>query len=250
MPEKKGLKHKLHERLVRDGLVDSRESAERAILAGLVRVNGERVDKSGTLVSDSAAVTLEGKREYVGRGALKLEAAFRFFPISCGGLVCADVGACTGGFTEILLRQGASKVYAIDVGYGDLDWRIRSDARVVVMERTNARHLESLPEPVGFVTIDVSFISLDKILPKVSQWLTPGGVVIALVKPQFEAQREEIGDGGIVRDPIVHARVVETARTSLQQYGLCFRGVEESPILGGEGNKEFLLWACKEPPTA
>lgn len=242
---KKDKKRPLHERLVADGVSESRSEAERAIMAGLVRVDGQVVDKAGTPVADSAQVSLEGKREHVGRGALKLEAAFSNFPLSCSGQVCADVGACTGGFTEILLKHGASKVFAIDVGYGDLDWRIRSDSRVVVMERTNARHLTSLPEPVSFVTIDVSFISLTKILPAVAQWLTPGGTVVALVKPQFEAERSEVGEGGIVRDPAVHERVVTMITEALPGLGFRFNGVFESPILGGDGNREFLLWALK-----
>ena len=245
MPTKKVRKVRLFERLISDGLAETRESAEGQILAGLVRVNGERVDKAGTSVSDSDSVVVEGKRAFVGRGALKLEAAFKHFPISCQGAACADVGACTGGFTEILLRNGASKVYAIDVGYGDLDWRLRTDPRVVVMERTNARHLQALPEPVACVSIDVSFISLKKILPVVTGWLAPNGTVIALVKPQFEAAREEVGEGGIVRDPEVHARVIREITQLLPTYGLQFRGSEESPILGGDGNREFLLWSTK-----
>ena len=246
MPIKKGKKRPLHERLVADGLAPDRAAAEAEILAGLVRVNGERVDKAGTPVSDSAQVTAEGKRLHVGRGALKLEEAFAKFSIDCTGAVCADVGACTGGFTEVLLKQGALKVFAIDVGYGDLDWKIRSDPRVVVMERTNARHLESLPEPVSFVVIDVSFISLDKILPVVARWMPDGGTVVALVKPQFEAERTEVGEGGIVRDPAVHARVVTATTEALPSWGLEFKGVVDSPILGGDGNREFLIWAEKK----
>ncbi len=244
MSRKKPQKRQLHERLVLDGRAASREAAEREIMAGVVRVNGERVDKAGTLVADDASVEVEKRREHVGRGALKLEAAFTHFPISCQGEPCADVGACTGGFTEILLRHGASRVYAIDVGYGDLDWSIRSDPRVVVMERTNARHVKELPERVGFVSVDVSFISLKKILPVVAGWLSPHGTVVALVKPQFEASRDEVEAGGIVRDPEVHARVVEEIREVLPACGLEARGVQDSPILGGDGNREFLLWAA------
>lgn len=243
MPPRQNKKRPLHERLVSDGLAADRTAAEREILAGLVRVDGERVDKAGTLVADSAVVSIEGRRQHVGRGALKLQEAFARFPVSCAGAVCADVGACTGGFTEILLKQGASKVFAIDVGYGDLNWSIRSDPRVVVMERTNARHLTELPEPVSFVSIDVSFISLSKILPVVAGWMVEGGTVIALVKPQFEAERAEIGEGGIVRDPAVHARVVAAITEALPGWGFDFRGVVDSPILGGDGNKEFLVWA-------
>ena len=243
--QKKPTKRRLDQRLVSEGLADTIEVAQKEILAGLVRVGGECVDKAGALVADDRAVSVEGRRMHVGRGALKMEAAFKAFPISCAGLVCADVGACTGGFTEILLRNGAAKVYAIDVGYGNLDWKIRSDSRVVVMERTNARHVKELPEKISFATIDVSFISLKKILPAVESWLDPGATVIALVKPQFEAAREEIEEGGIVRNPDVHARVVAEIRDALPESGLLFRGVEESPILGGDGNREFLMWASK-----
>jgi 23S rRNA (cytidine1920-2'-O)/16S rRNA (cytidine1409-2'-O)-methyltransferase len=228
-----------------DELCSSREHAEKQILAGLVRVNGLLVDKVGAQVSDSAKVELAQQREYVGRGAYKLEAALQAFAVPVSGAVCADVGACTGGFTEVLLRRGAAKVYAIDVGYGNLDWKIRSDSRVVVMERTNARHLETLGEEVSVVSIDVSFISLSKILPAVVKWLAPSAHVVALVKPQFEAQRHEIGEGGIVVDPSVHTRVVDEVAAFLPSCGLTFRGVIPSPILGTEGNKEFLVWGEK-----
>lgn len=243
--KKKSAKRALVERLQTDGHAPSAEMAQKLILAGLVRIDGLVVDKVGAQVADSARVEVSQRREYVGRGAYKLEGALQAFGISVSGAVCADVGACTGGFTEVLLRHGASKVYAIDVGYGNLDWKIRSDPRVVVMERTNARHLESLGEPVSVVSIDVSFISLSKILPSVVKWLGASAHIVALVKPQFEARREEIGDGGIVTDPAVHDRVVREVSDSLPAYGLTFRGVIPSPILGSEGNKEFLVWAEK-----
>jgi 23S rRNA (cytidine1920-2'-O)/16S rRNA (cytidine1409-2'-O)-methyltransferase len=193
-------------------------------------------------VDDRAPVSLTQRREFVGRGALKLEAALRNFALSAEGLVCADVGACTGGFTDVLLRSGAQRVYAIDVGYGDLDWRIRTDPRVVVMERTNARYLESLPEPISFVSIDVSFISLAQILPAVRKWLSEKATVVALIKPQFEAPRGQVGEGGIVTNSAVHEAVVDKVTQFLPSLGLTFRGCEPSPILGTEGNKEFLLW--------
>jgi 23S rRNA (cytidine1920-2'-O)/16S rRNA (cytidine1409-2'-O)-methyltransferase len=205
-------------------------------------VNGEVGDKAGMLVSADAMVEVAQSREFVGRGAYKLEAALKAFPISVAGAVCADVGACTGGFTEVLLRAGAKKVYAIDVGYGDLDWRIRSDPRVVVMERTNARHVDSLGEPVSVVSIDVSFISLTKILPAVERWLAREADVVALVKPQFEAERSEVGAGGIIMDPGVHDRVVKEVAACAEALGLCRMGLTVSPILGAEGNTEFLLW--------
>jgi 23S rRNA (cytidine1920-2'-O)/16S rRNA (cytidine1409-2'-O)-methyltransferase len=243
--KKKSSKRALVERLQADGHAPSVETAQKLILAGLVRVDGVVVDKVGAQIADSSRVDVSQRREYVGRGAYKLEGALQEFGISVSEAVCADVGACTGGFTEVLLRHGASKVYAIDVGYGNLDWKIRSDPRVVVMERTNARHLESLGEPISVVSIDVSFISLAKILPSVVKWLSDSAHIIALVKPQFEARRGEIGDGGIVTDPAVHDRVVREISDSLPHYGLTFRGVIPSPILGSEGNKEFLVWAEK-----
>ncbi len=235
-------KRTLVERLVRDGLCPDLDTAERHIRAGLVRVGGEVVDKPGSITEDKLSVSVTPRREFVGRGALKLEAAIKHFALSVQGDVCADVGACTGGFTDILLRSGAQKVYAIDVGYGDLDWRIRTDPRVVVMERTNARYLEELPEKISFVSIDVSFISLTQILPAVCKWLGERATIVALVKPQFEATREDVGEGGIVTDPSVHERVVRKIVEFLPSLGLTFRGSEPSPILGTEGNQEFLLW--------
>jgi 23S rRNA (cytidine1920-2'-O)/16S rRNA (cytidine1409-2'-O)-methyltransferase len=236
-------KQPLRERLVIDGLAATADEAEKLIRAGLVRVDDQLIDKPGTAVAATAVVSVVGRKEYVGRGALKLEAAFDAFGLSATGAVCADVGACTGGFTDVLLRRGASRVYAIDVGYGDLDWRIRSDARVVVMERTNVRYVEQLAEPVSFVTIDVSFISLTLVLPAVCKWLTPNGIVVALIKPQFEASRGEIGEGGIVRDAATHEKVVERIKDFLPTLALSVCGVCPSPILGAEGNQEFLLWA-------
>jgi 23S rRNA (cytidine1920-2'-O)/16S rRNA (cytidine1409-2'-O)-methyltransferase len=245
---KKAAKVTLIERLVSNGLSASREVAAKEILAGLVRVNGQVVDKSGALIDADAEVSVIPRKQFVSRAAFKLEAALDLFPISIGGAVCADVGACTGGFTEILLQRGARKVFAIDVGYGDLDWKVRSDPRVVVMERTNARYLESLAESVSVVVIDVSFISLDKILPAVVKWFPKdGGDVIALIKPQFEAEREEIGEGGIVRDSNVHDKVCARVEGLLPALGLERRGLHPSPILGAEGNKEFLLWAHTLP---
>lgn len=242
--KKKAPKLTLIERLINDQLSPDRDTATKEILAGLVRVNGQVVDKGGNLVSSDSQVTIAGRKEFVSRAAYKLDAACSLFAVRVEGAVCADVGACTGGFTEILLRRGASKVYAIDVGYGDLDWKVRSNSRVVVMERTNARYLEALPEPVSLVVIDVSFISLDKILPAVVKWFGPsGGSVIALIKPQFEAERADLGEGGVIRDPEVHTKVCARVIDSLPEFGLIKRRLEPSPILGAEGNKEFLLWA-------
>lgn len=241
---KKSAKVALIQRLVDEGLSVNREAASKEILAGLVRVNGEIVDKVGTTVPVAAKIQVASRKEFVSRAAYKLEAALGAFDVPVSGAVCADVGACTGGFTEILLQYGAKRVFAIDVGYGDLDWKVRSDPRVTVMERTNARYVEALDEPITVVVIDVSFISLDKILPVVVKWFgTQGGHLIALIKPQFEAVRDEIGIGGIVRDPGVHAAVCARIEALLPALGLQKRGLEPSPILGAEGNKEFLLWA-------
>jgi 23S rRNA (cytidine1920-2'-O)/16S rRNA (cytidine1409-2'-O)-methyltransferase len=237
----KRLREKLVARVARDLNLQNLLDAERLIRAGRVRVEGERVEKPGVAVSiDSTVVVSEGK-EFVGRGALKLQHAFEVFALNTSNLVCADVGSSTGGFTEVLLRNGASKVYAIDVGYGELDYKLRMDPRVVVMERTNARYVEKLPEQVHLISIDVSFISLEKILPVVKGWLHPGGRIIALIKPQFEAERSEVESGGIVRDPEVHARIVSNTRLFAESIDLNVLGITESPILGGDGNKEFLI---------
>lgn len=236
-------KQQLIERLVLEGIVLSRDVAEKQIRAGLVRVDGTMVDKPGTIVSCEAQITLAPRKDFVGRGALKLSGALDSFNLSPSGKVCADVGACTGGFTEVLLLRGAERVYAIDVGYGDLDWKIRTNPRVVVMERTNVRYVERLPDPIDVVTIDVSFISLTKVLPVISKWLVPGSVVVALVKPQFEATKEDVGEGGIIQNPAVHEHVVRSVREFLPSAGLTHRATIPSPILGTEGNKEFLMWA-------
>ncbi len=241
---KKVAKVTLVQRLVSEGLSASCEVATKEVLAGLVRVNGVVVDKVGTTVAMDAEIQVTSRKEFVSRAAYKLEAALNAFGVPVSGAVCADVGACTGGFTEILLQRGAKRVFAIDVGYGDLDWKVRSDPRVAVMERTNARYVESLEEAVSVIVIDVSFISLDKILPVAVKWFgSQGGHIVALIKPQFEAVREDIGEGGIVRDPVVHAAVCARIESLLPGLGLQKRGLEPSPILGVEGNKEFLLWA-------
>lgn len=245
MVRKQPTKRPLLERLVDEGIFATREIAEKQIRAGLVRVDSEVVDKPGTVVSVEAQITVIVKKEFVGRGALKLAGGLEAFSVSPDGCVCADVGACTGGFTEVLLLRGASKVYAIDVGYGDLDWKIRTNPKVVVMERTNVRYVESLPDPIDIVTIDVSFISLTKVLPVIAKWLVPGGAVIALVKPQFEASRDEVGAGGIIADDSVHQRVVKKIEDFLPTVGLSYKASIPSPILGTEGNKEFLLWATR-----
>ncbi len=234
-------KKRLDVLLVERGLAETRARAQAMILAGEVQVEGRVVDKAGTLVPEDAQVTVAAGLPYVSRGGLKLEAALDAFGVDVGGKVVADVGASTGGFTDCLLRRGAARVYAIDVGYGQLAWSLRQDPRVVVMERTNVRYLESLPEPIDLVTIDVSFISLSLVLPVVARWLKEAGEIVALVKPQFEVGKGEVGRGGVVRRPEQHRSVLERVAGLSRQLGLRFDGVVPSPVLGPAGNREFLV---------
>lgn len=242
MSSKPQAKRPLLERLTTEGFFELRDVAEKQIRAGLVRVDGEVVDKPGTRVSIDAKISVAPLKQYVGRGAQKLAGALDSFQVAPTDLVCADVGACTGGFTEVLLLRGAAKVYAIDVGYGDLDWKIRSNPKVVVMERTNARYVERLPDEISLVVIDVSFISLTKVLPVIVDWLALSGKIIALVKPQFEADRDEVAEGGIIVDAAVHERVLTKIRDFLPTIGLAHTSTVPSPILGMEGNKEFFMF--------
>ncbi len=227
------------------GLAESRALAQSLIMAGKVRVGGELVREAGRKVTADAAVELEPPARFVSRGGEKLEPALLAFGLGdLGGQVCADLGASTGGFTDCLLQHGASKVYALDVGYGILDWKLRSDPRVMVMERTNARYVESLPEPGGVVTLDASFISLKVLLPVVRGWFGPnGGQVVALIKPQFEAEREEVsrGEGGS-QDGRIHRRVVEEVLGYAREAGFGARGLVRSTLKGPKGNTEFLAW--------
>lgn len=233
-------KKRLDVLLVERGLVESRERGQRLIRAGEVLVDGQVMDKPGMRVNGGADIHLQAKPRYVSRGGLKLEAALDRFDVQVAGAVAADVGASTGGFTDCLLQRGAKKVYAIDVGYGQLAWRLRQHPRVVVMERTNARYLESLPEPIDTATVDVSFISLELVLPSVMGWLEPSGDIIALIKPQFEAGRAEVGKGGVVRDPEVHRAVLGKILGWALDHGLAVRGLMASPLQGPAGNVEFL----------
>ena len=237
-------KQRLDVLLVERNWAKSRSQAQGLIRAGRVRIAGQVVDKPGTQVPVGADVTLEERPRFVGRGGQKLEAAVARFGLDedLRGAVVADVGASTGGFTDCLLQHGARRVYAIDVGYGQLDWRLRNDERVVVMERTNARYLKELPEAVSLVTIDVSFISLRLILPPVLGWLAPGGQVVALIKPQFEAGRRHVQKGGVVRDPAVHRAVLTRILNAAASLGLVLRGIIPSPLRGPAGNVEFLAW--------
>jgi 23S rRNA (cytidine1920-2'-O)/16S rRNA (cytidine1409-2'-O)-methyltransferase len=233
--------------VVERGLAASRERARALILAGAVRVVGRPATKAGAAVAADAEITLAGAdHPYVSRGGLKLAHALDTFAIAVAGRLALDIGASTGGFTDVLLQRGAARVVALDVGHNQIDWKLRSDPRVVVLERVNARHLapEQLPEGLrtfDLVTIDVSFISLTHILPAVPPLLQPGADVVALVKPQFEAGRDEVGPGGIVTDPAIHARVVADVSAAADALGLTRMGLIESPITGVEGNREFLL---------
>lgn len=229
--------------LVERGLQESRQKAQATIMSGLVFVGGQRVDKPGTAVANDAEIEVRGNAlRYVSRGGLKLEKAMATFPIHLDGAVCADIGASTGGFTDCMLQNGAAKVYAVDVGYGQLAWKLRSDERVVCLERTNARYLthEQVPEELDFASIDVSFISLKLILPAVHGLLREAGHVACLVKPQFEAGREKVGKKGVVRDPAVHREVLEHFLEHAKDSGFIVLGLTYSPIRGPEGNIEYL----------
>ncbi len=235
-------KKRLDLMLVERGLVATRTLAKILVMAGEVRVDGATAVKASMLVGPDARLEVVTPAPYVSRGGYKLAAALERFGVDVRGLVCADVGACTGGFTDVLLQSSAARVYAIDVGYGQLDWKLRQDPRVVVMERTNARHLMSLPEQIGFACVDVSFISLRLVLPSIQRWLAPDGQIIALIKPQFEAGPESVGKGGIVRSPEVHERVLEDVLSWAVEHGLAVAGLTRSPITGAQGNLEFLAW--------
>lgn len=227
--------------LVERELAESRQRAQALILAGDVRVDGNRVDKAGALVAEDAAIDVAGPLKYVGRGGFKLEGALDEFRLDVTGWTCADVGASTGGFTDCLLQRGAGRVYAIDVGYGQIAWKLRRDPRVVVMDRVNVRYLAGLPERVDLSVIDVSFISLTLVLRVVKQLLKPQGRILALVKPQFEAGREQVGKGGVVRDAAVHRLAIEKVVRHAEELGLGIGGICRSPIAGADGNAEFFV---------
>ena len=222
-------------------------------MAGAVDVDGQKQTKPGTAVADTAQVTVRGGAlPYVSRGGLKLEKALAVFPVEPAGLVCVDCGASTGGFTDCLLQRGAARVYAVDVGYGQLAWSLRSDERVVVMERTNARYLtpDMFPEPMDLAVMDMSFISLGLVLPAVRALLRPGAQALCLVKPQFEAGREKVGRKGVVRDPAVHREVLVGFAASAASAGFALRGLDYSPVRGPEGNIEYLAWLGTDPAGA
>lgn len=236
-------KKRLDVLLCERGLMESRQKAQAVIMAGQVYVAGQKVEKAGAPVEENAEIEVRGKTlAYVSRGGLKLEKAMQTFPIQLSGAICGDIGASTGGFTDCMLQNGASKVYAVDVGYGQLAWSLRSDERVICMERTNARYLthEQIPDELDFASIDVSFISLRLILPAVRGLLKEDGHVVCLVKPQFEAGKEKVGKKGVVRDPKVHLEVLEQFLINAREADFTVKDMTFSPVRGPEGNIEYL----------
>lgn len=231
---------RLDHALVERGLCETRSKAKAMIMAGDVLVNGQKETRAGRPVVDNDELTLKEKPRFVSRGGEKMEGALTAFGIDVAGMVAADFGSSTGGFTDSLLKRGATRVYAVDVGYGILDERIRTDERVVSMERTNARYVESLPEPIDIVVIDVSFISLNLMFPAVKNVLAPGGICVPLIKPQFEAGPENIGKRGVVRDPAVHEKVLRQVLGFAGEHGFVALGLIASPLRGPNGNVEFL----------
>ena len=242
------MKKRLDVELVDRGLVQSRERAKVVIMEGLVYVNGQKSDKAGTPVKEDDRIEVRGETlRYVSRGGKKLEKAMQCFPLTPKGKVCMDIGASTGGFTDCMLQNGAVKVYAVDVGYGQLAWSLRTDERVVNMERTNIRNvtLDQLAEPIEFFSVDVSFISLHHIFPVAQAITTPDAMGVCLVKPQFEAGREKVGKNGVVRDPATHREVLHNAMGYAAANGFKVCGLDFSPVKGPEGNIEYLMFVQK-----
>lgn len=238
------MKERIDKILVDKGIAISRERAKAMVMEGNILVNGAPVTKSGAVIDKNADIVLRGKGiPYVSRGGLKLKAALEYFNINLEGLVAMDIGSSTGGFTDCLLQEGAKKVYCIDVGYGQLAWSLRNDPRVILMERTNIRHLERerIPDVVDVVTVDVSFISLKKVIPKAMEFISENGNILALVKPQFEVGKGEVGKGGIVRDEGKRLLSVKSVREFAENAGLRTEGVFESPVAGQKGNREYFL---------
>ena len=243
------VKKRLDVLLVERGLAESRQRAQAVIMSGQVYVREQKVDKAGTQVEENAPIEVRGQAlAYVSRGGLKLEKAMQLWPIGLHGAVCADIGASTGGFTDCMLQNGAQKVYAVDVGYNQLDYRLRTHPQVVCMERTNARYLtgEQIPEPLDFFSVDVAFISLRLILPPMRPLVREGAQAVCLVKPQFEAGREKVGKKGVVRDPAVHLEVLEHFLDHAREAGFSVKDITFSPITGPEGNIEYLGWLGTE----
>ena len=244
------MKERLDVLLVKQNLAPSREKAKAMIMAGSVLVDGQREDKAGSMFPDTVKLTIKGHTlPYVSRGGLKLEKAMTHFDLSLDGKVCMDVGASTGGFTDCMLQNGAVKVYSVDVGHGQLDWKLRNDPRVVCMERTNIRYVtpEDLEEKAEFVSIDVSFISLTKVLPPVRELMEDGAEMVCLIKPQFEAGREKVGKKGVVREKSTHHEVIEKVALYAQSIGFKILNIDFSPIKGPEGNIEYLIHLKKWP---
>lgn len=240
LPATRTPRERLDDALVARGLVETRSQARALIMAGQVRVGGQRADKAGMPVPPGRAIEVIGGGRFVSRGGDKLQAALDRFAVDPSGFVCADLGASTGGFTDCLLQAGATRVYAVDVGYGQLHWRLRSDARVIAIERQNARYLDRLPEPIALAVADLSFISLALILPVIGRLLGPEGRAITLVKPQFEAGREAVGKGGVVRDPATHRAVLTRFIAEARAASFAVVGLMLSPLRGPAGNIEFL----------
>lgn len=241
MPEKK---HRLDSLLTEKGLAKSRQRAQALIMAGKVLVNGQPVDKPGFYVSTADTLELKGEDiPYVSRGGLKLEAALNRFTLDVVGKVCMDVGASSGGFTDCLLQHGAERVYAVDVGYGQLAWKLRQNPRVVVFERTNIRHMpaDAIPERVDLIAIDVSFISLKIVVPAVVRFMNPAACILALIKPQFEVGKGQVGKGGVVREPQLHQQVIDDLTDFFTTIKLKAEAVYPSPLLGPKGNREFFI---------
>ena len=247
------MKKRLDVELVDRGLVQSRERAKVVIMEGLVYVNGQKSDKAGTPVKEDDRIEVRGETlRYVSRGGKKLEKAMQVFPVVLEGCTCMDIGASTGGFTDCLLQNGAVKVYAVDVGYGQLAWSLRTDERVVNLERTNIRYIteEQVPQPVDFISVDVSFISLTLVLPVAHRLLKDGAQMVCLVKPQFEAGKDKVGKKGVVRDPQIHREVIRKVIDCAAELGFWVRGLDFSPIKGPEGNIEYLLFLQKPQQEA
>ena len=242
------MKERLDVLLVKKQLAQSREKAKAIIMSGIVYVDGQKEDKAGAVFSGEAEIEIRGNTlPFVSRGGLKLDKAFRVFSIGVKNMVCLDIGASTGGFTDCMLQNGASKVYAVDVGHGQLDWKLRNDKRVVCMEKTNFRYVtdENIREPIDFASVDVSFISLTKILIPARKLLRQGGEMVCLIKPQFEAGRDKVGKKGVVRDRAVHIEVVRQIVDYADMVGFSVKGLTYSPIKGPEGNIEYLMWLEK-----
>ena len=247
------MKERLDVLLVNRNLAESREKAKAIIMSGIVYVDGQKEDKAGTMFEDTVSVEVRGHTlAYVSRGSLKLEKAMTHFGVTLNGKICMDVGASTGGFTDCMLQNGAVKVYSVDVGHGQLAWKLRNDERVVCMEKTNIRYVtpEDIPDRIQFASIDVSFISLTKVLGPVKELLTEDGQIVCLIKPQFEAGREKVGKKGVVREKSTHLEVIESVIAFAKSIGFGILNLEFSPIKGPEGNIEYLLYLQNHPELA